>query len=120
SSRRFTCRQHCKVSGRTCVNPFVGWTRSLVMAPAPDAVASTVVARPAPSHDASKPTAAILLGNTLSEPTDVLGPYAIFAESGAYKRLRGAHACLHSRVRCLHEPLPDRPRRTGACIFVRT
>ena len=27
---------------------------------------------------------AVLLGNTFSEPTDVLGPYAMFAESGEY------------------------------------
>jgi AraC family transcriptional regulator, transcriptional activator FtrA len=65
---------------------YVGFTKSmqLLMAPAPGALAATVVPRPSPSYDATKPTVAILLGNTLSEPTDVLGPYAIFAESGAY------------------------------------
>jgi AraC family transcriptional activator FtrA len=65
---------------------YVGFTKSMqiLMAPAPGALAATVVPRPVPSYDATKPTVAILLGNTLSEPTDVLGPYAIFAESGAY------------------------------------
>jgi putative intracellular protease/amidase len=56
----------------------------IMMAPAPGALVSTVVPLPAPSHDARKPTVAVLLGNTLSEPTDVLGPYAMFAESGEY------------------------------------
>jgi transcriptional regulator GlxA family with amidase domain len=55
-----------------------------MMAPAPGALVSTVAPLPAPSHDARKPTVAVLLGNTFSEPTDVLGPYAIFAESGKY------------------------------------
>jgi AraC family transcriptional activator FtrA len=65
---------------------YVGFTKSMqrLMAPVPGALAATVVPRPVPSYDATKPTVAILLGNTLSEPTDVLGPYAIFAESGAY------------------------------------
>src|SRR5882724_6351070 len=65
---------------------YVGITRSmaLMMSPMPQALAAAVVPLPAPKHDATKPTVAILLGNTLSEPTDVLGPYAIFAESGAY------------------------------------
>jgi AraC family transcriptional regulator, transcriptional activator FtrA len=65
---------------------YIGITKSMrvMMATAPGALASTVVPLPAPNHDARKPTVAILLGNTFSEPTDVLGPYAIFAESGEY------------------------------------
>ena len=54
------------------------------MTPAPRALVSSVVPLPAPNHDARKPTVAVLLGNTFSEPTDVLGPYAMFAESGEY------------------------------------
>jgi AraC family transcriptional activator FtrA len=65
---------------------YVGFTKSmqLLMAPTPRTLAAAVLPRPVPSYDATKPTVAIVLGNTLSEPTDVLGPYAIFVESGAY------------------------------------
>ena len=65
---------------------YIGITKSMrvMRAPAPGAIVSSAVPLPAPNHDARKPTVAVLLGNTLTEPTDVLGPYAIFAESGAY------------------------------------
>jgi len=53
-------------------------------APAPAALVSSTVPLPPPVHDPHKPTVAVLLGNTTSEPTDVLGPYAMFAESGEY------------------------------------
>ena len=33
--------------------------------------------------------------------------------------VKRASPCLDSGVCCLHQPLPDRPRRTCACIFVR-
>ncbi|MFD3163800.1 DJ-1/PfpI family protein [Herpetosiphon sp. NSE202] len=35
-------------------------------------------------HDAQKPTALIVLGNTVSEITDVLAPYALLAKTGLY------------------------------------
>src|SRR5581483_6234572 len=65
---------------------YIGIAKSLniMRTPAPAALVSTVVPLPAPNHDPSKPTVAVLLGNTFTEPTDFLGPYAIFAESGAY------------------------------------
>ena len=56
----------------------------VMTAPAPAALVSSAVPMPPPVHDPHKPTVAVLLGNTLSEPTDVLGPYAMFAESGEY------------------------------------
>jgi len=56
----------------------------VVTAPAPAALVSSAVPLPPPVHDPYKPTVAVLLGNTFSEPTDVLGPYAMFAESGEY------------------------------------
>ncbi|HEY1014936.1 MAG TPA: DJ-1/PfpI family protein, partial [Herpetosiphonaceae bacterium] len=46
--------------------------------------AAAPAAAPAWEFDPAKPTAAILLGDTLSEITDVLGPYAMFAASGRY------------------------------------
>jgi transcriptional regulator GlxA family with amidase domain len=57
---------------------------ALLVAPAPAAVAATVIPLPAPSYDASKPTVAILLSNTQTESSDFLTPYAMFSESGAY------------------------------------
>jgi protein-S-isoprenylcysteine O-methyltransferase Ste14/putative intracellular protease/amidase len=56
----------------------------IMTAPPPAALVSSTVPLPPPVHDPHKPTVAVLLGNTLSEPTDVLGPYAMFAESGEY------------------------------------
>src|SRR6267142_2651860 len=56
----------------------------LIMAPARAAQAAAVAARPTLDHDPGKPTVAILLGNTRTEATDFLVPYAMFAESGAY------------------------------------
>ena len=65
---------------------YIGIIRSaaLIMAPAPEALAAAVVPQPAPGYDADKPTVAVLLGNTRTEATDFLAPYAMFAESGAY------------------------------------
>ena len=67
---------------------YIGITKSMrVMtapAPAPGSLVSPAVPLPPPVHDPHKPTVTVLLGNTLSEPTDVLGPYAMFAESGEY------------------------------------
>lgn len=54
------------------------------MAPLPEALAAAVVPGPAPSYDAAKPTVAVLLGNTPTEATDFLVPYAMFAESDVY------------------------------------
>ena len=65
---------------------YIGIVRSaaLIMAPAPEALAAAVVPQPAPRYDAGKPTVAVMLGNTRTEATDFLTPYAMFAESGAY------------------------------------
>jgi putative intracellular protease/amidase len=46
--------------------------------------AATIVPPPAPSYDASKPTVAVVLGEQEHEITDVIGPYAMFAETGLY------------------------------------
>jgi protein-S-isoprenylcysteine O-methyltransferase Ste14/putative intracellular protease/amidase len=65
---------------------YIGFSKSMsvMTAAAPAALVSSAVPLPPPVHDPHKPTVAILLGNTFSEPTDVLGPYAMFAESGEY------------------------------------
>jgi protein-S-isoprenylcysteine O-methyltransferase Ste14/putative intracellular protease/amidase len=65
---------------------YIGFSKSMrvMTAPAPAALVSSAVPLPPPVHDPRKPTVAVLLGNTTSEPTDVLGPYAMFAESGQY------------------------------------
>src|SRR5947209_13416521 len=64
---------------------YIGFSKSMraMTAPAPAALVSSIPLPP-PVHDPHKPTVAVLLGNTVSEPTDVLGPYAMFAESGEY------------------------------------
>ena len=54
---------------------------TLIMAPPDPAHAAEVVAAPAPAHDLDKPTVAVLLGNTRTEATDFLSPFAMFAES---------------------------------------
>jgi AraC family transcriptional regulator, transcriptional activator FtrA len=65
---------------------YIGFSKSMrvMTAPAPAALVSSTIPLPPPVHDPQKPTVAVLLGNTLGEPTDVLGPYAMFAESGEY------------------------------------
>jgi putative intracellular protease/amidase len=52
--------------------------------PIPADVAGAVKPWPAPPYDPARPTVAIVLGEISSEVTDVLGPYAMFARSGAY------------------------------------
>jgi putative intracellular protease/amidase len=52
--------------------------------PLPSAVAGAISAWPAPTYAADRPTVAIVLGETSSEVTDVLGPYAMFATTEAY------------------------------------
>jgi AraC family transcriptional regulator, transcriptional activator FtrA len=47
---------------------------------APDSIALA----PAPPHDAAKPTVAVLLGADVTEITDALGPYEMFARAGTY------------------------------------
>jgi AraC family transcriptional activator FtrA len=39
---------------------------------------------PAPAHDPTKPTVAVLLGADVTEITDALGPYEIFSRAGRY------------------------------------
>lgn len=50
---------------------------------APDAIRTARIARP-PRTQTTKPVVAIVLADTQSEVTDVLGPYAMFAASGLY------------------------------------
>lgn len=91
----------------------IGITKSiaLAMAPAPAALAAAVVPQPVPGYDANKPTVAILLGNTTTEATDFLGPYAMFAASGAYN----VYAVAASRtVRTLTGGLDVVPQRSFA------
>jgi putative intracellular protease/amidase len=56
----------------------------LIMASAPAALSAPIVPQSVPPYDAGKPTVAVLLGNTQTEATDFLAPYAMFSESGAY------------------------------------
>lgn len=56
---------------------------SFILAPAAARVVDSVE-QPASAFDPAKPTVAILHGNTVTEATDFLGPYAMFAEAGAY------------------------------------
>ena len=51
----------------------------LIMAPPGATPAASVASQPAPVHDAGKPTVAVVLGDTRTEATDFLGPYAMFA-----------------------------------------
>lgn len=64
----------------------VGYLLSMqaAMSPAPENLVNSVETVPPPRYDASKPTVAIVLGDPLSEVTDVLGPYALFAMSDKY------------------------------------
>ena len=57
---------------------------TLIMAPPDAAQVAQVVAAPTPRHDPSKRTVAVVLGNTRTEATDFLAPYAMFAESDVY------------------------------------
>jgi transcriptional regulator GlxA family with amidase domain len=61
----------------------VSSARLIMAAPDPARLAA-VVAAPAPRHDPARPTVALVLGDTRTEATDFLAPYAMFAESGAY------------------------------------
>ena len=61
---------------------------------APSAAAASVQAGelPAPPrHDPGKPTAVVLLSNRGSEVTDVLAPYEVLSESGAFNVYAAAH-----------------------------
>jgi AraC family transcriptional regulator, transcriptional activator FtrA len=62
----------------------VRMTRALSRQP-PPLVAASSVPRPAPkAHDPGKPTVAVLLGADVTEITDALGPYEIFARAGRF------------------------------------
>lgn len=61
----------------------VGLARQISQAGAPAAMRATVVPKAAPPYDPQKPTVAVVLGD-MNEVTDVLGPYAIFAETALY------------------------------------
>lgn len=54
------------------------------MSPAPRELVSRAEPAARPPYDPRKPTVAVVLGEGVSEVTDVLGPYALFAQSGAY------------------------------------
>ena len=97
---------------------FVGLVRSagLIMAPADGARMAAVVPASAPRHDPARPTVAIVLGGTRTEATDFLGPYAMFAESGAYN----VYAVASSKdVRTLAGGLDVLPQLTFADLAER-
>jgi hypothetical protein len=50
----------------------------------------TVDARPRPAIDPAKPTVVVLLGSDLTEITDALGPYEMFARAGTYNVVTAA------------------------------
>lgn len=52
--------------------------------------AATVAAVPRPAIDRSKPTAVVLFGADLTEITDALGPYEMFARTGKYNVVSAA------------------------------
>lgn len=53
--------------------------------PAPPTLdAAAIVASPRPAIDLTKPTVVVLLGTDLTEITDALGPYEMFARAGKY------------------------------------
>ncbi len=56
----------------------------LVRKPAPVVRASPVAEPTRPSHDARKPTVAVVLAADITEITDALGPYEMFARAGAF------------------------------------
>jgi transcriptional regulator GlxA family with amidase domain len=63
----------------------IGFKRSMdLMVAQPDLQNLPAGTHPVPHHDYSKPTVAVLLGNTATESTDFLAPHAMFSESGAY------------------------------------
>src|SRR6185295_19176680 len=66
---------------------YVGLTKSmaLIVSRPANTTISPGAKLPEPVYDPRKPTVAILLGNTATESTDFLGPYAMFAEAGIYK-----------------------------------
>jgi putative intracellular protease/amidase len=72
--------------GSVALAGYIGLSKSMKIMTArpPASLVSSTIPLPPPVHDPHKPTVAVLLGNTFSEPTDVLGPYAMFAESGEY------------------------------------
>jgi AraC family transcriptional activator FtrA len=63
----------------------IGFSMSLQhsVAGPPTARRAAALPQPAPSYDPHKPTVAIVLGD-VSDANDMLAPYALFAESGAY------------------------------------
>jgi AraC family transcriptional regulator, transcriptional activator FtrA len=52
--------------------------------------ASTIAAVPRPALDPAKPTVVVLLGTDLTEITDALGPYEMFARAGRYNVVTAA------------------------------
>ncbi len=56
----------------------------LARAPATLTASSLAAAPAAEPHDASKPTVAVVLGADVTEITDMLGPYELFARTGRY------------------------------------
>jgi transcriptional regulator GlxA family with amidase domain len=65
---------------------YVGLTKSMALIASRPAntTISPGAKLPEPVYDPRKPTVAILLGNTATEATDFLGPYAMFAEAEVY------------------------------------
>jgi AraC family transcriptional regulator, transcriptional activator FtrA len=91
----------------------VGYMLSMrvAMATAPHQLHSATLHPVSPPYTPHKPTVAIVLGDPLSEVTDVLGPYALFAESDMYNVYTVAAT---PAVRTLSGGLDIRPHYTFA------
>ena len=90
---------------------------SLIMASPDAAQAARVAPAPAPQHDPTKPTVAVVLGDTRTEATDFLAPYAMFVASGAYN----VYAVADTRaVRTLAGGVDVIPQLTFAELDART
>jgi hypothetical protein len=76
---------------------YVGFTKSIerIVSTPKDAGLSGLDRR-VPLYDSRKPTIAVVLGNTATEATDFLGPYAMFSESVVYN-VYAVASSSHSR-----------------------
>jgi len=101
---------------------YVGFTKSIErIESTPKYADLSLPDRSVPLHDSQKPTIAVVLGNTATEATDFLGPYAMFSASGVYnvyavassRKLRtlagGLDVVPHYTFEELAARLPDGP-----------
>ena len=76
-----------------------------------------------PSHDPDKPTAVVLLSNQGSEVTDVLAPYEVLSESGAFNVYAAAperEAVTLSGASTSCRSSPSRNSARGSAVRTRT